>query len=1255
MKSLCLRKFYVFCFFFCPLFITCGLFPVLTFAQTTLNYQLNQQVSGNCAGSPVELSVNTSVRLTTSDVSEINVNSAISGGNVGNDGGNPISQRGVCWSTTPNPTTASSNSSNGTGLGSFSSNLTGLSPNTLYYVRAYAINSAGTFYGNQVSFTTAAVGSITALNCASATNTGTITQGTAAAGVSSSIPYTGGNGGTHNGQMVVSTGVTGLTATLAAGTFASGAGSLTYTIAGTPSTSGTASFALSIGGQTCTLTRTVNGGANTAHSCGATNLHNPSKTYGSMTDQQGNVYKTIVIGAQEWMAENLKTNLYRNGETIPNIVDNNQWAGLTTGAWCNYNNDSLYDCPYGKLYNWYSATDPRDLCPIGWHLPSDTEWTTLITYIDPQAFTSNANAPQSLVAGGKMKSVGSQYWEAPNSDATNEIGFSGISGGARVGGYFYYFETDSYYWSSTTGSSTSLAWNRELFSSASVIRREAVEKSHGHFVRCIKDVSAMQGSVITLDCGIAIESGTLMQGSVADGVSSSVPYTGGNGGTHDGQTVVSTGVTGLTATLTAGTFASGAGILTYNITGTPASNGIASFVLNIGGQSCTLTRTVNLPVGTITALTCASATNSGTLTSGTAASGVSSVVPYTGGNGGTHNGQTVTSTGVPGLTATLAAGTFSSGAGNLNYNITGTPFSSGIASFAINIGGQTCTLIRTVNSIVQTGITQHTCGTANVHNATKPYGTMTDQEGNAYRTVVIGTQEWMAENLKTATYANGDPIQNFTDNSQWFTLTTPSWRYYNNDSQYNCPYGKLYNWYTVVDPRNLCPTGWHIPSYGEWETLVNFLGGQAVAGAAMKSTGVTSNNTGLWSSPNSGATNSSGFSGIPGSNYVNYGLSWGIGGGGAWWTSTLNSSESPWGYYLMYERSTADLYFGASTRAAFGVRCIKDASTSEGVINSLDCGASINCGILTAGTQASGVISNIPYSGGNGGRHNGQIVASSGVLGLTATLGQGAFANGSGNLNYVITGTPTTSGIAIFNINIGGKTCSLSLPVSPNISATAHSCGTVFVHNPLKSYGTMTDQEGNVYKTINIGSQEWMAENLKTTTYRNGQPIANVTNNSQWFSTNTGSWRYFNNNSAYNCPYGKLYNWYAVVDSRNLCPTGWHAPSYNEWFTMINFLGGQSIAGGSMKSAGISSLNTGLWSDPNAGASNSSGFSGIPGGNLVNFGLGWGIGGGSGWWTSTLNAPNNPWAFYLMNDRQGASVYFGAISNSGFYVRCVRD
>ena len=204
------------------------------------------------------------------------------------------------------------------------------------------------------------------------------------------------------------------------------------------------------------------------------------------------------------------------------------------------------------------------------------------------------------------------------------------------------------------------------------------------------------GTITALNCASAVNSGTLTLGTAATSVSSSVPYTGGNGGTYSGQTVSSTGVTGLTATLTAGTFASGAGILTYTITGTPASSGTASFALSIGGQTCTLTRTVNLPVGTITALTYASATNTGTLTQGTAASGVSSSIPYTGGNGGTYSAQTITSTGVTGLTATLAAGTLLSGAGSLTFTITGTPASSVTASFALSIGGQTCTLTRVV-------------------------------------------------------------------------------------------------------------------------------------------------------------------------------------------------------------------------------------------------------------------------------------------------------------------------------------------------------------------------------------------------------------------------------------------------------------------------------------------------------------------------------------------------------------------------------
>ena len=217
-------------------------------------------------------------------------------------------------------------------------------------------------------------GTITALNCSSATNNGTLTATTNANGVTSVISYTGGNGGTHNGQVVTSSGVTGLTATLQAGTFANGNGSLTYTITGTPATSGTASFALNIEGKTCIVTRTV-----------AIAPQNPTSGYGSnITDAEGNSYKTVYIGTQQWMGENLKTSKYSDGTTIPNITDNT-WQNNTTGAWAYYNNDAANNAKYGKLYNWYAVSPTtngnKNICPTGWHVPTDAEWTVLTDYL----------------------------------------------------------------------------------------------------------------------------------------------------------------------------------------------------------------------------------------------------------------------------------------------------------------------------------------------------------------------------------------------------------------------------------------------------------------------------------------------------------------------------------------------------------------------------------------------------------------------------------------------------------------------------------------------------------------------------------------------------------------------------------------------------------------------------------------------------------------------------------------------------------
>ena len=224
-----------------------------------------------------------------------------------------------------------------------------------------------------------------------------------------------------------------------------------------------------------------------SHSCGATNVHNPAKNYGTMTDQQGNVYKTIVIGTQEWMAENLKTSIYRNGEAITNVTDGNQWGGLTTGAWCYYENNSQYECPYGKLYNWYAVADSRNVCPTGWHVSTDAEWNVLIGYLDPSYNPSSGS--QSATAGGKMKSIGTQYWFDPNQDATNESGFSGLPGGTQFYfpiGLFANVGVSGDWWSSSEYL-TSSAWLRTLNHTSGTANRYNFNKHNGFSVRCLRD------------------------------------------------------------------------------------------------------------------------------------------------------------------------------------------------------------------------------------------------------------------------------------------------------------------------------------------------------------------------------------------------------------------------------------------------------------------------------------------------------------------------------------------------------------------------------------------------------------------------------------------------------------------------------------------------------------------------------------------------------------------------------------------------
>jgi uncharacterized protein (TIGR02145 family) len=307
--------------------------------------------------------------LTTAPIKNITETSVVSGGEISEDVSSPVSIRGVCWSTNPNPTVANNKITNGSGTGIFESHITGLSANTTYYIKAYATNNEGTAYGDEITF----------------------------------------------------------------------------------------------------------------------------KTIGPVTDIDGNVYQSICIGNQVWMTQNLNTSKYRNGDPIQLVTDVNQWGGLSTGAYCNYDNNSSNSNTYGRLYNWYALIDQRNICPIGWHIPSKGEWETLINYLGGES-----------VAGGKLKETGTSHWESPNEGATNESGFTALPAGSLYSewynGYWYgYFDSQigssCNFWSSTEAESydpvngTHVVWFYTLSSYSTNIEGISHYMYYlgGYSIRCIRD------------------------------------------------------------------------------------------------------------------------------------------------------------------------------------------------------------------------------------------------------------------------------------------------------------------------------------------------------------------------------------------------------------------------------------------------------------------------------------------------------------------------------------------------------------------------------------------------------------------------------------------------------------------------------------------------------------------------------------------------------------------------------------------------
>jgi len=300
--------------------------------------------------------------VTTASFTAVTSNSAITGGDVAQDGGASVTARGVAYGTSSTPTTSGTITTDGTGTGVFTSTLTGLTPSATYYVRAYATNSVGTAYGNEVSFTTPVIPAFT---------------------------------------------------------------------------------------------------------CGTS----------TVSDVDGNSYNTVQIGNQCWTQSNLKVSKYRNGDSIFTGLGSTDWSSSSVGAYAIYENDTVNNGLYGKLYNSYAVFDTRGLCPTGWHVPTDGEWTSLQIFLGSHP-------------GGALKSTAIQPtpggWNTPNTAATNSSGFTALPGGLRYEwGQFDKVGNHSYWWSSSlTGS---INWGRRLHYNDGGIDITFGTRTDGFSVRCLRD------------------------------------------------------------------------------------------------------------------------------------------------------------------------------------------------------------------------------------------------------------------------------------------------------------------------------------------------------------------------------------------------------------------------------------------------------------------------------------------------------------------------------------------------------------------------------------------------------------------------------------------------------------------------------------------------------------------------------------------------------------------------------------------------
>lgn len=1087
--------------------------------------------------------------VSTAYVSNITTTSATCGGNVSNIGSSYVTARGVCWSTSPYPTINDNHTNDGSGTGNFISNITNLSANNTYYVRAYATNSAGTSYGTQRDFSTTpqqpevgfyfisqgfAVTATTAscriyLNniwevpiiskgvCWSTSQNPTIND----AHTTDDIPY-----------------------------FEYIEGSLTYflsTIAGlNPTTTYyarpyvTTSLGITYGGQASFTTDSLYG--------------QPCPGIPTFTDYDGNTYNTVQIGDQCWMKENLRTRHYADGTSIFDAVTDRPQNSLLwsdTIPYCYYHwGDFSSIFRHGYTYNRkavmrnasYSCSDNpscfQGICPTGWHLPSDAEWIQLENYLETnnQYWCNNnyQNIAKALASKTGWESAPFPCQVGFNPSTNNSSGFSALSTGCSsndpttfTAGAFFWITSNKYY---------NLDYHSiQLENSSNTMADFSVTGNYS--VRCV--LGDAQNSIVTNTVSIISQTKASCSSKITSDGSFNIAARGVCWSTSHNPTI--------------------------NNNHTTDGYGVGAFISNISGLVAGTTYYVR--------------------------------AYYTTNNNNTTYGNEMT--------------------------------------------------FETPSSTIS-----QPCPNA---------VTVTDVDNNTYPTVQLGTQCWMAENLRTTRYANGTNIAY----SEGSSSTTEAYRYFPYGASINLyPGGFLYNWSAVMggsatsntNPsgvQGICPDGWHVPSVAEWTQLFNYVASQSeyalatswsweyhIADALADEAG-WKNSNGFGTPGNHCDTIfHTGFSAIPAETGA---FNYSGGQYASFWSSTEGTSSSSVTYYqLQYNYSR--IFENTSGKGSYmSVRCVKNASSSSSSMgvttapvtditnNSATCGGQVYAPNISNVT-ARGVcwsISPHPTISDN------HTTDGSGTGVFTSTLTD-IYAN---RIYYIRAYVTSSTGTVYGNERIFYKT---------DINYDAQPC-------------LGTANADNTYNTVQIGTQCWLKENVRNTNYANGTPISLGS-----ILSDTTAYYYYPGENLYNKDtYGLLYNWTAAVgdDTMNLasdmlvqgiCPTGWHLPRDYEWTDLVQYIKGQSeyLCGNSSYTKALASTtgwnNSTAGCDPgnNPASNNATGFSAFPAGNREYSSY---MGSFARFWScspSTLNTSSNTFTLSQISYSQ---------KNYGLSVRCLRN